>query len=105
MSEQVRLLKEISRKLSQLIVLTKLSNFEAIEDTKIEIKKDKVSKIILDLADGSFSSSQLTEKVVAQTKVSEKTVQRRISALLKKGALNSVRKRKEIYYENSGLYD
>lgn len=105
MSEEVRLLKEISRKLSQLIVLTKLSNHEIIEDMKKEIRKDKVFRITLDLADGSLSSSQLTEKVVAQTRVSERTAKRRISTLKENGALNFVRKGNEIYYENSGLYD
>ncbi|MDH5754430.1 MAG: hypothetical protein OEY95_04415 [Candidatus Bathyarchaeota archaeon] len=105
MSEEVKLLKEISRKLSHLIVLTKLSNSKAIEDNKQEIKKDKVSRIILDLADGSLSSSQLKQRVMAQTKASKSTVERRIVELVEKGALIVIRKGKEIYYENSGLYD
>jgi Fic family protein len=105
MTEEVKLLKEMSRKLSQLIVLTKLSNSKVIEDTKKEIRKDKASRTVLDLADGSLSSSQLKEKVMAQTKVSEPTVKRRIAGLVEKGALTFVRKGKEIYYENSGLYD
>lgn len=105
MSEEDKLLKEISRKLSQLIILTKLSNSKVIEDTKKEIRKDKVSRTILDLADGSLSSSQLKEKVMAQTKVSKPTVQRRITWLVEKGALTLIRKGNEIYYENSGLYD
>lgn len=105
MSEEIELLKEISRKLSQLIVLTKLSNSKVIEDTKQEIRKDKVSKTILDLADDSLGSSQLKQKVIDLTKVSNATVERRISELVEKGALISTRKGREIFYENSGLYD
>lgn len=105
MSEEVKLLNEISRKLSQLIILTKLSNSKVIENTKKEIREDKVSRTILDLADGSLSSSQLKEKVMAQTKVSKPTVERRIAELVEKGALTFVRKGKEICYENSGLYN
>jgi len=33
------------------------------------------------------------------------TVKRRMSELVEKGALTSTRKGKEVYYENSGLYD
>ena len=105
MSEEIELLREISRKLSQLIVLTKLSCSKLIEDNKKEIRKDVVSRLILDLADGSLSSSQLKEKVMVQAKVSESTVKRRIADLIEKGALIFTRKGKEIYYENSGLYD
>ena len=105
MSEEVKLLKEISRKLSQLIILTKLSSSKIIEENKREIRKDVVSKTILDLADGSLSSSQLKEKVMEQTKVSKPTVTRRIMDLVEKGALTFIRKGNEIYYENSGLYD
>ena len=67
MSEEIELLREISRKLSQLIVLTKLSCSKLIEDNKKEIRKDEVSRLILDLADGSLSSSQLKEKECLRT--------------------------------------
>ena len=101
----IDLLKEISQKLSQLIVLMKLSNSKAIAEFKEEIEKDIVLKEILRIADGQLTSAQLTEKVVQQTKVAERTVKRRISDLIEKGGLNYVRKGKEIYYENSGLYE
>jgi Fic family protein len=102
---EVELLKEISRKLSQLLVLTKLSNSKVIAETKEEIKRDPVAKAILALADGLLTSLQLKEKVVEQTKVSERTVQRRILDLVEKGAITPVRKGAEVYYEDSGLYD
>lgn len=105
MTDEIDLLKEISRKLSQLLVLVKLSNSKAIAETKEEIKKDPVYLALLNLADGSLSYSQITEKVVEQTKASERTVQGRIADLLEKGGLNATRKGKEVYYENSGLYD
>lgn len=105
MSNEIELMKEISNKLSQLLVLTKLSNFKVIADTKKEIQKDPISRALLDLADGLLTSSQIQNGVIQQTHASQSTVKRRIAELVEKGGLISVRKGKEIYYENSGLYD
>jgi DNA-binding transcriptional ArsR family regulator len=105
MSSETELLKEISHKLSQLIVLTKLSNAKIIAETKEAIKKDPASVAILNLADGSLTSSQINQRVQEKTKLSERTVQGRIADLIEKGALNSIRRGQELYYENSGLYD
>jgi len=105
MSNEIELLKEISHKLSQLLVLTKLSSSKVIAETKEEIRKDPVSLALLSSADGSLSLTQMTGKVIEQTKASERTVKRRIADLVEKGALTSIKKGKENYYENSGLYD
>jgi len=105
MSEEVKLLKEISRKLSQLIVLTKISSSKLIEETKKEIRKDKVCRKIMELADGSLGSTELKKAVITSAKVSMPTVERRMSELVEKGALTPTRKGREVYYENSGLYD
>lgn len=105
MSDEVKLLREISRKLSQLIVLTKLSSSKFVEETRKEIKKDKVCHTLLDLADGSLGATQLKQKVMATTKVSEETVERRISLLVEKGGLTSKKIGREVFYENSGIYD
>jgi Fic family protein len=102
---EVKLLEDISSKLSQLLVLTRLSNSKVIAEAREEINRDPVAQALLALADDSLSSSQLKEKVAEQTNVSEKTVQRRILDLVEKGAITPIRKGKEIYYENSGLYD
>lgn len=105
MTDEVDLLKEISQKLSQLLVLTKLSNSKVIEETKEEIKKDQVLLALLNLADGSLSYSEIIQKAIEQTKASESTVRRRIVDLVEKGGLNAIRRGREVYYENSGLYD
>lgn len=76
-----------------------------IEDTKKEITKDKVCRKLLDLADGSLGATQLKQKIATLTKVSEDTVERRISFLVEKGAMISKKIGREIFYENSGLYD
>jgi len=102
---EVGVLKEISRKLSQLIFLTKLSNLGLIEETKQKIKEDQVLRTILDIADGSLSSSDFKQKVMTLTKVSEATVERRMAWLVKRGALTPTRTGNEVFYENSGLYD
>lgn len=104
MTGEVELLEQISNKLSQLIVLARLSSSKIIAETKEEIEKDPVSQALLALSDGSLSSTQIAEKAMEQAKASERTVRRRIAELVEKGALTPVRKGKEIYYENSGLY-
>jgi DNA-binding transcriptional ArsR family regulator len=105
LSDEITLLKEISRKLSQLIILFRMTNRKEIDEMKKEIKKDKVARSILELADGSLSVKSLREKISESTKVSEVTVRRRIYELVDKGALTVNRKGKENFYENSGLYD
>lgn len=105
MSGEAGVLKEISKKLSQLIFLTKLSNLGLIEETKRKIKEDQVLQTILDIVEGSLSSSDLKEKVIALTKVSKATVERRMAWLVERGALIPTRKGSEVFYENSGLYD
>ena len=99
------LLKEISKKLSDLIILTKLTSSKAIAEFKDEIAKDSVFQEILNCADGSLSSAQLRQKVTEKTQVSDVTVRRRISQLLEKGGLTFTKKGNETYYENSGLYE
>jgi len=104
-SDEIDLLKEISRKLSQLIILFKMTNQEKIDEVRKEIKEDNVTRSILDFADGSLSVKSLKEKVVKSTKVSEKTVRNRIYELVDKGALIVNKKGKESFYESSGLYE
>lgn len=104
-TENIKLLKEISSKLSQLITLFKLSMRDTIGKVKEEIRRDEVSQTILELADSSLTSDQLKQKVVSITGTSTATVKRRISNLVEKGALIARRRGREIYYENSGLYD
>jgi Fic family protein len=99
------LLEDISRKLSQLITLTRLANSRIINETRDGIRKDSIAQQILNLADGSLSTSNLIQKIAGQSNISDRTVQRRIAELLEKGALNVVRKGHEVYYENSGLYE
>ena len=104
MSDEAKVLGEISRKLSQLIVLAKLSNTESLEDTKKMINKDKICCELLALADGSLGATQLKQKVGSATKVSEDTVERRISLLVERGALIPRKEGREVFYENSGLF-
>lgn len=105
MPTEVELLENTSNKLSLLITLTRLTNSKAIADFKEAISKDPIFGTILDLANGTLSSSEIKMKVVEQTKVSEGTIKNRIAILMEKGALTAVRNGKEIYYQNSGLYD
>jgi predicted transcriptional regulator len=104
MKSEQELLEDISGKMDQLIILTRLSNLKHISQIENEIKKDPIAKLILTLADGSLSSTQLQDEIIKQMKVSKRTIQRRIAELLEKGALKINKKGKELYYENSSLY-
>ena len=105
MSTELELLKDISDKLTQLLILTRLENSKEIADFKEEIDNDPILQSILKLTDGTLSSANIKEKVKAQTGESERTITRRIATLMEKGALIAIRKGKEIYYDKSGLYD
>jgi len=102
--EEIRILQEISHKLDQLIILLKLSNKNTLDKFKREIKRDRVSARILELADGTLTYSDLSKKVAEEMKVAEITVKKKISTLREMGFLITRREGREVYYENSGLF-
>jgi Fic family protein len=104
MATELEILQNISDKLNQLIILTRLANSKAIADFKKEIEDDPVFQAVLDTANASLSSDELKEKVKEQTNVSKGTIKNRIAELMEKGGLTAVKKGKEIYYDDSGLY-
>ena len=103
MSEDIKVLKEISYKLDQVITLLKLSNMDALKKVSAELSRDRVSKKILELADGTLSYSDLTKKVSEELGVAEITVKKKIARLKELGLLLPRRRRREVYYENTGL--
>jgi len=105
MSKAEEILKEISHKLDQLIVLTKLGNLNVIADYKRKILGDNVSAKILEYSDGSLSYSQLAEKVSQELDVAEITVKKKVADLKDMGFLITERRGKQVYYTNSGLFE
>ena len=105
MSEQLETLKEISRKLDQLIILAKLGNLDIIAEYKSKIRGDKVFGKILDFCDGSLSYSDLCEKVSKELGVAEITVMKKISELKEMGFLITERRGRKVYYDTSGLFE
>lgn len=103
--EQLKIWREMSHKLDQLIILSKFSNRKLIKEFQKTIRKDRVSARILDYADGSLSYSDLSKRVSEELEVAEITVKRKISDLREKGFLISRREGREVYYENSGLFE
>ena len=103
--ENTKLLKDISRKLDQLILLMKLSNRTTLENIKKKIERDKVALKILECADGSLSYSVISKKVSEELGVAEITVKKKLAELKEMGALMPVRRGKEVYYESTGLID
>jgi len=105
MSEQLDTLREISRKLDQLIILTKLSNLEILAEHKAKIRGDKVFKKILDYSDGSLAFSELCEKIAEELGVAEITVMKKISQLKEMGFLVTERRGRKVHYDTSGLFE
>jgi DNA-binding transcriptional regulator PaaX len=104
MSVEQDILKEISHRLDQLIILTKLNSMETIEKYKAMVRGDKVSSKILDYSDGSLSYSDLCEKVSKELGVAEITVRKKVSNLKEMGFLVTEREGKRVYYTTSGLF-
>mgnify|MGYP000220987821 CR=1 FL=1 len=91
-----KLIVLFSYKLDQLIILLKLSNRDILNQLKKEIQGDCVSARILELADGTLTYSDLLKKI---------TVKRKISRLREMGFLITRREGRQVYYENSGLFE
>jgi DNA-binding transcriptional ArsR family regulator len=105
MSNEQEILKEISLKLDQLIILTKLSNLDTIARYKAKVHGDRVFAKILDYSDRSLSYSDLCEKISEELSVAEITVMKKISELKEMGFLVTQRKGKQVYYGQSGLFE
>jgi len=105
MSKELDTLKEISNKLDQLIILTKLSNREIIERYRTKIQGDKVSARILSCSDGSLSYSDMSKKISDELGVAEITVKKKIAELKEMGFLVTERRGKQVYYNQSGLFE
>lgn len=103
--ENLKILKEISHKLDQLIILGKLTNRSVLEEYKRKAMIDPVSSKILGYADGSLTSSDLSKKVANELSVAEITVKKKISSLREMGFLTRRREGREVYYESSGLLE
>ncbi len=103
--DEIELLEEISNKMDQMIILLKLSNRNELKAFEKEIKRDKVSSRILELADGTLTYSNLSKKIAEEMKVAEITVKKKISTLREMGFLITRREGREVYYENSGLFE
>ncbi len=101
--ESERLLREISRKLDDLVVLLKISNRDSLDGFRAEIGRDHVAAKILEKADGTMAYSDLSQAVARDMKVAEITVKRKIATLREMGVLVARREGREVYYEDSGL--
>ena len=105
MTLEKKLLAEILEKLQNIELLLKIGNREVIDKFQDEIKKDRVSKKILDLANGTLSYSDLAKKVAQNQDVAEITVKKKISNLKNNGFLLTKREGNSVYYEKSDLFD
>lgn len=105
MSMELDVLKAISKKLDQIIILSKLNKRDILEEFRKKIRGDKVFSKILDCSDGSLTYSELCKKVAKKIGVAEITVRRKISQLKEMGFLIARKEGREVYYEKSDLFD
>jgi len=101
----VILLNEISCKLDQLIILTKMGRQEEIRKIRERVKGDPILNKIRKLSDGNTSSSQIKSSVSKATSKSEALVEKKIYELVDDGILIPIRKGREVYYIDSGLIE
>lgn len=101
--DTVTVLSEISHKLSQLIVLTKMGRQEEISKIIAKVRKDPTLSEIRKLSDGTVLSSQIKSTVSKATGKSESLVEKKIYELVDDGVIIPIRKGREIYYIDSGL--
>jgi len=104
-TEEADLLRMIAKKLDLLIAINRLNNKPVLDQIQKDLKNDKVASKIMELADGSITSSALAKQVSEETGAAEITVKKRLSDLKEDGILTPVRKGKEVYYENSGILE
>lgn len=100
-----KLLKEISNKLDQLIILGKLTNKNVLDSYQKEIKDDPIYSKLVEYANGTTSSSDLANKVAVETDSAEITVKVRMAKLREMGFLTARREGREVFYEKSGLFE
>jgi len=105
MSKEQEILREISYKLDQLIILTKLSSQDIIEKYRAKVRGDKVFAKIINYSDGTLNYSQLSEKISKELGVAEITVMKKLSELKEMGFLVTERRGKQVYYKSSGLFE
>jgi DNA-binding transcriptional regulator PaaX len=106
LSEEARsLLKEISRKLDDIITLLILSNRVELKKIKNEMMKDKIAGAIISKADGTKSYSDLAREIAEEFGVAEITVKKKISDLKSIGVIIGQRKGREVFYQVSTLFE
>ena len=78
---------ETARQLETVIAILKLAHRTEIEDARTSIRADKVSAAILDTTADWTPAGKLKTAVIAKTKQSKPTVERRIADLVEQGVL------------------
>lgn len=105
MSGEHEILKEISYKLDQLIILTKLGSQDLIDKYKSRVRGDRVFDKIVSYSDGALNYSEICEKISKELGVAEITVMKKMSELKEMGFLVTERKGRQVYYKSSGLFE
>lgn len=94
---------ETARQLETVIAILKLAHRKEIEEARTTIRADKVNAEILDRTSDWVSAGRLKTTVMAKTKQSKATVDRRVAALVEQGALERQGAGTAASYRNTGL--
>ncbi|MBA7601304.1 hypothetical protein ES703_08373 [subsurface metagenome] len=103
--DTVMLLREISGKLDQLIILTKMGRQDEIVRLRQKLKSDPILSQIRKLSDGSLSSSEIKTRVSKTTGKSESLIEKKVYELVDNGIIVPIKSGKGIRYFDSGLID
>lgn len=104
---EIDLLREISRKLGELILLSRIANREQFEKQKAEWERmsDELDQAIRDAASQGLPSGAIKQKVSKDTGTPERTVGYRLRKMVRFGILVPRREGRNVYYDESGLFD
>jgi len=91
---EIELLEEISSKLSDIILLLKLSQKSALEMAKSRLLASELRAKIYNLCDGKHTVSEISEEINKP----QPLVSRYLKDLEEGGLVKAVRKGKRIYY-------
>lgn len=97
--------REVIRRLDKMVAILQLAHHEQIEQARVRIRADELNAAILDAAVKRIAAGSLTAAVRKAVKKapSERTVARRVAALVDQGALEQFGAGSKVFYQVTGL--
>jgi hypothetical protein len=95
---------EVLKRLDTIIAIMHLAFKDRIDVARQQVLADPISAVILEMAgNGCVEAGELKSRVAQETKQSERTVSRRIAALIAQRALEQIGSGSRVRYRATGL--